>query len=164
MLWDNNQLDNNNRPASIQRLRKMHGAPVHILRGPYAESRGLIKAISFDATIQNTVYTILIAGLEEEFIATIPAADCAIYYPVGHRVRVVMGTYTGKCGYVTRAMIGSTECRVEDPAVTACKYNAADRFYEIRICMSADQFEARLSPFDIHETFPATMLAPAAGL
>ena len=180
MLWDNNQLDNN-RPASIQRLRKMRGAPVHILRGPYAESRGLIKAISFDATIQNTVYTILIAGLEEEFIATIPAADCAIYYPVGHRVRVVMGTYTGKCGYVTRAIIGSTECRVEDPAVTramfgstecrvedpavtACKYNAADRFYEIRICMSADQFEAQLSPFDIHETIPASMLAPAAGL
>ena len=125
----------------------MRGAPVHVLRGPYGESRGTIKTVSFDATIQNTVYTILIEGVEEQFIATIPAADCAIYYPVGHRVRVVMGTYTGKRG-----------------DVTSCKYNAAERFYEVRICMSADQFEMWAEiPYDIHETFPATMVAPAAG-
>lgn len=147
MMWNSIQLDKD-RPASLQRLKQMRGAPVHILRGPYGESHGIIKTVRFDATIQNTIYTILIAGVEEEFSATIPAPDCAIYYPVGHRVRVIMGTYTGKRGYVT-----------------SCSYNVAERFYEIRICMSADQFEVWAeTPYDIHETFPASMLAPAAGL
>ncbi len=147
MVRDSIQL-NIDRPTSLQNFRtRMRGAPVHILRGPYVGKHGTVIKASFDATIQNTVYTILIGEGEDEIQITVPAADCAIYYPVDYRVRVISGTYTGKRGHVT-----------------ACNYNAAERFYEIRICLPADQFEASAFdylPYDIHITLPATMLAPA---
>ncbi len=145
--------------SSLQNVRhKMRGANVYITRGPHAEKHGVIQATNFDHSIQNTVYTVFIAGsgpqhpldyIHDEIpdiTVHIPAADCAIYYPVGRRVKVNSGSYSGYHGHVT-----------------ACNYNAAERFYEIRICLPAEQFPAYAThylPCDIYETFPANMLGP----
>lgn len=145
--------------SSLQNFRhKMRGASVYIVRGDYAGKHGTIRSAQFDHRIQDTTYTVFIPGngpqhpldyIHEEIpdeTVIFAARDCAVYHPVGSRVRVLTGGYSGYYGHVT-----------------ACKYNETERFYEIRICFPAEQFPAYATdylPCDIHETFPANMLGP----
>ncbi len=159
MLSNSSQLATK-RPSSLVNFRhKMRGANVNILRGYYAGKHGTIQSTQFNHHIQDATYTVFIPGsgpqhpldyIHEEVpdeTITLPARDCAVYYNIGRQVRVLTGSYSGYRG-----------------SVTACNYNEKGQFYEIRICLPAEQFPAYATdylPYDIHETFPANMLGPA---
>lgn len=137
---------------------KMRNTPVEIIRGPHAGKYGRIHTTQYDHGIQNTTYTVLFPGqpytnhidcysegTPDEYV-TLPAGDCAIYFNVGSYVRVATGPWSRYHG-----------------KVTACKWNAEDKYYAVRICISEDQFETHWSdymPHDVHETFPAHLLTP----
>jgi hypothetical protein len=137
---------------------KMRNSPVKIINGEHAGTYGKIHSTQYDHGIQNTTYTVLVPGQEycnhidyycegtPDSYITVPAGDCAIYHSVGSHVRVATGPWSRYHG-----------------KVTACNWDEEDKFYAVRICITADQFEAHpmdYLPHDMHETFPAHMLVP----
>jgi len=104
--------------------RNMHGASVHLLQhGEFNNAHGVLVDSYYDNDTNNMIYKV---RLPDGKLIDVPAVMCAIYYPVGTKVRILCGIYTNY-----------------KATVTATRFD--DDTYNHRVCISSPTF-----PHTIH--------------
>jgi hypothetical protein len=113
--------------------RNMHGASVHILQhGEFNNTHGVLVNSYYDDDTNNMIYKV---RLPNGKLMDVPVVMCAVYYPVGSKVRILCGTYINY-----------------KASVTAARFDGDS--YNQRVCISSPAF-----PHDIHVNMPVSHIS-----